>query len=91
MGLVSTFERVFGAVRSTPDIVVSSSSFARGYAGDTEVSTRGAESVEYVTAYVKDSDFEDYMLDVVPEQNQLPPLFNRKGLPAALSNQGLRL
>jgi hypothetical protein len=55
------------------------------------VSTRGAESVECVTAYVKDSDFEDYMLDVVPEQNQLPPLFNRKGLPAALSNQGLRL
>jgi hypothetical protein len=68
IGLVSKFERVFGAVRSTPDIV-SSSSFALGHAGDTEVSKRRAENVEYVTAYVKDSDFEGYMLDYVPEQN----------------------
>ena len=90
MGLVSKLERVFGAVRSTPGIVFSSS-FARGNTRDTEVSKGEAENADYVTAYVKDSDFEGFILDVIPEQNHHRAMQNhhravRAGPPAFASS-----
>jgi hypothetical protein len=41
-----------------------------------EIQKRGAENVQCVTAYVKDWDFEGYMLDVVLEQNHHRPMQN---------------